>query len=159
MIRYDLKCTDGHVFEAWFASSTAFEEQAAAGLVGCVICGGTDVEKALMAPRVPRKANARKAETPAANHPGANQDAGAGASMMSAPVPPEVREGLAALRREVEANSDYVGKDFASEARKIHLGETEALSIYGEASREEAKSLAEDGVAVAPLPFMPRRNG
>ena len=151
MIRYDLKCAEGHDFEAWFASSAAFEEQAERGLVTCAVCGGDKVGKALMAPRVPRKANAKTAAPPAPS--------GGPAPMMSAPVPPEVQEKLAALRKEVEANSDYVGKDFAAEARKIHLGETEARSIYGEASREEAKSLAEDGVPVAPLPFMPRRNG
>ena len=102
-----------------------------------------------MAPRVPAKSN-RKAEAPAAT-PEAQP-------MMSAPVPPEMAEKLAELRKTVEANSDYVGKDFASEARKIHLGETEARSIYGEASGEEAKSLMEDGVPVAPLPFMAKRN-
>ena len=146
MIRYDLKCSEGHQFEAWFASSSAFDEQVERGFVSCSICGNAKVEKALMAPRVPVKGNA-KAETDAGEKP-----------MMSAPIDPEVSEKLAELRRHVEANSDYVGKDFASEARKIHLGETEARSIYGEASGEEAKSLAEDGVPVAPLPFMPRRN-
>lgn len=144
MIRYDLKCADGHVFEAWFASSAAFDEQADRGLVACAVCGSTKVEKSLMAPRVPKKGNANdeKAEKP----------------MMSAPVPPEVAQKLAALRKEVEANSDYVGKDFAAEARKIHLGESEARSIWGEASKEDAKSLVEDGVPVAPLPFMPKRD-
>lgn len=144
MIRYDLKCADGHVFEAWFASSAAFDEQAERGLIACAVCGSSKVEKSLMAPRVPKKGNAKdeKAEEP----------------MMSAPVPKEIADKLAALRKEVEANSDYVGKDFASEARKIHLGESEARSIWGEASKEDAKSLAEDGVPVAPLPFMPKRD-
>lgn len=146
MIRYDLKCSQGHGFEAWFASSSAFEDQAARGLVSCAICGSDDVEKALMAPGVPAKGNAGAAEAPAEK------------PMMSAPVPKEIAEKLAELRRHVEANSDYVGTDFAKEARKMHLGETESRSIYGEASREEAKSLADDGVPVAPLPFIPRRN-
>ena len=154
MIRYDLKCSEGHVFEAWFASSAAFDEQAERGLVACAICGTTKVEKALMAPRVPAKSN-RKADA-SAPAPASQPD---GQPMMSAPVPPEMAEKLAELRKTVEANSDYVGKDFASEARKIHLGESEARSIYGEASGEEAKSLMEDGVPVAPLPFMPKRNG
>lgn len=144
MIRYDLKCADGHVFEAWFASSSAFDEQAERGFVSCAVCGSSRVEKSLMAPRVPKKGNAKdgKAEKP----------------MMSAPVPPEIAEKLAALRKEVEANSNYVGKDFAAEARKIHLGESEARSIWGEASKEDAKALVEDGVPVAPLPFMPKRD-
>lgn len=149
MIRYDLKCANGHAFEAWFASSAAFDEQAERGLVNCALCGSTQVEKALMAPRVPAKGNAKEPAAP---------DTPAQQSMMSAPVPPEMAEKLAALRKEVEANSDYVGKDFADEARKIHLGETEARAIYGEASGEEVKALVEDGVPVAPLPFMPKRN-
>lgn len=146
MIRYDLKCADGHLFEAWFASSAAFDDQAERGLVSCALCGSTKVEKALMAPRVPAK-RGDSAEQPADPR-----------AMMASPIDPKVAEKLAELRRHVESNSDYVGGNFASEARKIHLGESEARSIYGEATREEAKSLAEDGVPVAPLPFMPRRN-
>lgn len=146
MIRYDLKCSQGHAFEAWFASSSAFDDQAARGLVACAVCGAAEVEKALMAPGVPAKSGRREAPQEG------------GRQMMSTPVPKEVAEKLAELRRHVEATSDYVGRDFAREARKIHLGETEARSIYGEASAEEAKSLAEDGVPVAPLPFLPKRN-
>lgn len=144
MIRYDLKCADGHVFEAWFASSSAFDEQVDRGLVACAVCGSGNVEKSLMAPRVPKKGN--------------TQPDGGDKPMMSAPVPKEIADKLAALRKEVEANSDYVGKDFATEARKIHLGETEARSIWGEASKEDAKALVDDGVPVAPLPFMPKRD-
>ena len=144
MIRYDLKCADGHQFEAWFASSAAFDEQAERGLVSCSLCGNAKVEKALMAPGVPAKGNAK-----------ADPDA---KPMISAPVDPRIAEKIAALRKQVEANSDYVGADFAREARKIHLGEAEARSIYGEASGEEAKSLVEDGIPVAPLPFSTRRN-
>lgn len=142
MIRYDLKCVDGHEFEAWFASSGAYDDLAAKGLVTCAVCGGGSVEKALMAPRVPKKGAGGAPAKP----------------MLNAPVPPEIEAKLAALRKEVEKNSDYVGRDFASEARRIHLGESEARSIWGEATGAEAKSLVEDGVPVAPLPVKMRRD-
>lgn len=143
MIRYDLKCAEGHGFEAWFASSSAFDEQADRGLVSCAVCGSADVRKALMAPRVPAKASSAEPDAK---------------PMLNAPVQAEVAKRLAELRREVEKSSDYVGKDFASEARRIHLGESEQRSIWGEATKEEAKSLVEDGVPVAPLPPMPKRD-
>lgn len=146
MIRYNLKCAEGHQFEAWFGSSSAFDDQAARGLVSCAVCGSIKVEKALMSPGVPAKTN-RKTEAPAATEP-----------MISGPAPAEITEKLAALRREIEKNSNYVGKKFASEARAMHLGDSEPRAIHGEATREEAKSLIEDGVPIAPLPFLPKRD-
>lgn len=151
MIRYDLKCADGHEFEAWFASGSAYDDLAQKGLLSCSICGGGSVEKALMAPRVPRKGNAASGSAQA----GAPSDA---RPMLNAPVPPEIEAKLAALRNEVQQNSDYVGKGFANEARRIHAGETEARSIWGEATGAEAKSLIEDGVPVAPLPVKMRHD-
>ena len=141
MIRYDLKCEHDHVFEAWFGSSDDFEAQQSRGLVACALCGSQSVEKALMTPGVPVKANARSEPKP----------------MLSEPASP-IEEKLREIREHVEANSDYVGTRFAEEARAMHVGEIEHRSIFGEATGEEAKSLQEDGVPVAPLPFMPRRN-
>ncbi len=132
MIRFTLKCENDHGFESWFQSGTAFDGLQRAGHVSCPVCGSIAVEKALMAPAV------RTAEkTPAPT--------------------PEVQEALAALRRHVEENSDYVGMNFAAEARAIHAGEAEPRSIYGEARIDEARSLLEEGVPVAPLPFLPQR--
>lgn len=143
MIKYDLKCDDGHVFEAWFSNAAAFDDQAERGLVSCSVCGSIKVKKALMAPGVPAKGNAK--EEPSA-------------PMLSGPAPEEVRRKLAELRAEIEKNSRYVGRDFAREARAMHVGEVEQSAIHGEATGEEAKSLIEDGVPVAPLPFLPRRD-
>lgn len=147
MIRYDLRCAAGHGFEGWFGSSAAFDEQAARGLVSCALCGSTEVEKALMAPGVPARENRRAPAPSEAARP-----------MLSAPVPPEIAEKLAALRKEIEARSTWVGRSFAAEARAMHLGEAEARPIHGEATGEEAKALIEEGVPVAPLPFLPRRD-
>ncbi len=147
MIRYDLTCADGHRFEAWFANSAAFDTQVEADLVTCAICGGADVKKALMAPRV----NTVGSEA-------ASADPAAPASMLAGPLPAEIQARLAALGAEIERNSHHVGKRFASEARKMHLGEVEARAIHGEATREEAKALIDEGIPVAPLPFLPKRN-
>ena len=143
MIRYDLKCSDGHAFEAWFPSSADYDDQSARGLVVCSHCGSSNVEKMLMAPRVPAKGNKK------------GDEAG---PMLSAGPNPEIEKKLSELRAEIEKNSDYVGDRFASEARAMHVGDKEHRPIYGEATKDDAKSLVEDGVPVAPLPFMPRRN-
>ncbi len=135
MIHYNLTCASGHEFDSWFKSSEAFDGLVAAARVSCPVCGSTEVSKALMAPAVAVSGEAR--------------DLGAPAS--------EVEQALAALRRQVEENSEYVGLNFAAEARKMHDGDLPTRSIYGEAKLEEAKQLIEDGVPVAPLPFMPRR--
>ena len=142
MIRYDLKCEHGHAFDAWFPSAADFDEQAARGLVSCVQCGSDKVEKALMAPRVPKKANAREGAKP----------------MLSAGPKTEIERKLAELRAHIEKNSDFVGDRFAAEARAMHVGEKEHRAIHGQATKDEARALVEEGVPVAPLPFLPRRD-
>lgn len=135
MICYTLKCDQNHSFESWFKSADAFDALLAAGHVRCAVCGSAKVEKGLMAPAV-------RASAP---------DKGA----LSAPQNP-VEEALAAMRRHLDENSEYVGLRFADEARSIHEGDSPNRSIYGEARREDAIKLIEDGIAVTPLPLMPR---
>lgn len=142
MIRYSLICAEGHRFDSWFASADAFETLSGSGMVACAICGTAKVEKAMMAPNV--KPGAEEPSPPKAPGP------------LSAPASP-AEQALAELRRRVEAESDYVGRNFAREARAIHDGEAPHRSIYGEANLEEARSLIEDGVPVSPLPFSPRQ--
>ncbi len=138
MIRYALKCAEGHSFESWFQSASAFDRLDAAGHVTCAVCGSTEVDKAMMAPRV-RNGEAEQAKplTGAPQHP--------------------AEQALAALRDHVEKNSDYVGRDFVREARAMHVGEVPERPIWGEARSDEAKALAEDGIRIAPLPFRPTR--
>lgn len=151
MIKYALKCENGHGFESWFQSAAAFDSLKAAHMVACPDCGSAEVAKALMAPPV---RPARKSAAVPAAAPKVNMAAGEAAPEMT----PEAREkALKALRKQVEANSDYVGTSFAKEARKMHLGESPERSIYGEASVQDAKALLEDGIPVAPLPFRPTR--
>ena len=138
MIRYDLRCKEGHVFDGWFRSSDGFEQMRAAGQVVCAQCGSGQVEKLLMAPSVSKDGAGR--ERPLAPKPGNEAEAA-----------------LAKLRAHVEANSDYVGLRFADEARAMHEGRSEHRSIHGEARPAEARKLVEEGVPIAPLPFIPKR--
>lgn len=152
MIRYSLKCATGHEFEAWFRSSAAYDEQRAAGQVCCAVCGSTEVAKAVMAPAVTAKKAAAKGE--------AEQTAGSGVNEADITKPASPAEAaLTEMRRKVEADSDYVGRDFAAEARRIHDGESDKRSIWGEASLGDAKALKDDGIPVAPIPWMRRTDG
>jgi len=137
MIRYALTCKEGHQFESWFQSAEAFEKLLDGGMVSCAVCGSDEVEKGLMAPRI--GGSSKAGETP-----------------LSAPASP-AEQAMAELKKKVEETSDYVGRDFAKEARRIHEGEAPERAIYGEAKPSEAKALIEDGVPVAPLPFLPGR--
>ena len=137
MIRYALACEHGHGFEAWFGSSSDYDEQATRGLVECPVCASTAVAKQIMAPAV---AGTRTRE------PTASPD-GRMLKMM--------RETMGQVRRHVETNFDYVGDRFAREARDIHEGKSEERGIYGEATPAQVRALREDGVGVAPLPPAP----
>ncbi len=154
MIRFDLRCAGEHGFEAWFRDNASFEALAAARELECPVCGSHEVEKAIMAPRI-----ASGARPPAGPD---EKTAGAGkTSPVAKGGSPEeakaLRAALEELRDQVEASCDYVGSGFPEEARKIHYGEAEARGIYGEASEEEAKTLADEGVEFARVP-LPRRH-
>jgi hypothetical protein len=148
MIRYALTCDKHHGFESWFKSSTAYDEQVARGLLVCPVCGSTKVEKALMAPTVAR----RERRSPAARTPAAEDKSPVA---LISERERELRGKLKELRDELVKNADYVGPQFAEEARKMHYGEIEHRSIYGEASPEEAASLLDDGIEFHPLPYLP----
>ncbi|MEP3786937.1 DUF1178 family protein [Ascidiaceihabitans sp.] len=149
MIKYTLKCDNGHAFESWFQSAVAFDKLAGAGHIGCQQCGSSAVSKAIMAPRVRPARSAASADTQ-----GQPKDPGTSLAL-NAPQS-EAEAALAKMRQHVEENSDYVGANFTKEAREMHLGDAPERSIYGSANAEEAKALIEDGVPVVPLPFMPK---
>ena len=131
MIRFHLKCDQDHQFESWFQSGAAFDKLVTARMINCTTCGSTKVTKTIMAPAVSTS------------------------SQITAPKPTEAA--IAALREQVEKNSDYVGETFAKEARAMHDGTIPERSIYGQANLTEAKKLVEDGIPVVPLPFIPRK--
>jgi hypothetical protein len=147
MIRYALHCDKAHEFESWFPSSDSYEAQRKQGFVACPVCGSTRIDKALMAPQVARKDRAPAAEpaTPAPPPPVA----------VVSPVEQELRAKLRELREHIVKTADPVGERFAEEARKIHYGETEHRSIYGQATPEEARELAEEGIEFHALPVLP----
>jgi hypothetical protein len=155
MIHYALACEHGHTFESWFQNSAAYDKQSKRGLVTCPVCNSSKVEKAIMAPRLARADVAEpppSVPAPAATTP---------ASPAKTPVAiigaqeRELRQKLKELRDHVTKNANYVGPRFPEEARKIHYGETEHRSIYGEASADEAKALHEEGIEFHPLPILP----
>jgi len=168
MIRYTLNCEHAHTFESWFQNSAAYDKQAKRALVTCPVCGSAKVEKAIMAPRLSRAEAAAPAEAlpmplpampaslpvpqPPLPAPGKTPVA------IMSPQERELRKKLKELREHITRNADYVGPGFPEQARKIHYGETEHRSIYGEASPEEAKQLHEEGIEFHPLPILPDDN-
>ena len=145
MIRYVLCCEAGHTFESWFNNSTAFDRQAARGLVTCPMCGSAKVEKAIMAPAL---GGGREAPAP---EPEPEKTPVAIVSKEEV----DLRKKLKELRDHIVKSADYVGEKFPEEARRMHYGEIEHRSIYGEASPDAAKSLAEEGIEFHPLPRLP----
>ncbi|RYY25274.1 MAG: DUF1178 family protein [Sphingomonadales bacterium] len=133
MIVFDLRCAQGHVFEAWFGSSAAFDSQKAGGLVACPMCGSDQVDKAVMAPNVGAKGNQGPAIAPEA---------------MKAAMAV-----LAAAQSKALENSTWVGAAFADKARSMHLGEAPVVQIHGQATADETKALIDEGVPISPLPL------
>ena len=150
MIRYALVCDRSHTFESWFQDSAAYDKQAGRGLVNCPVCGSSKIEKAIMAPRL-KSAKHRDAPdvAPVPATPEKTPVA------MLSPQEQEFRVKLKELRDHLTKNADHVGPKFPEEARKMHYGETAHRSIYGEASPDEARSLAEEGIEFHPLPVLP----
>ena len=173
MILYNLRCHKDHVFETWFRDCASYDSQAEAGVIECPVCGSKTVEKAIMAPNVTKSAGRRRSreDSPPAAGPSEGGPPAARTAVSNAPVggattkamreaerSVKVRQALQELRRQVEESFDYVGPEFAEEARKIHYGETEERPIYGETSEEEAEALEEEGVSVSRIPWLPREN-
>ena len=145
MILYQLRCHRGHDFDAWFLDGATYDSQSASGDVTCPFCGTAEVAKAPMAPNIAR----------------GNKDAplrGGSGEARAKKVAERILDAVDILRGEVEENCDYVGDEFADEAKRIHSGETEERGIYGEATDEEAEELDEEGVEYFRFPFSRRRN-
>ena len=143
MIVFDLKCGQDHVFEAWFGSSVAYEQQRADGMIACPVCGDTGIGKAVMAPYVGAKGNQRT-------------EIAAPAKADAEPSPAAIKAAMAALaaaQSKALEGSEWVGYSFADRARAMHSGEEDTAPIHGQATVEQARELIDDGIAVAPLPF------
>jgi hypothetical protein len=180
MIHYQVRCSRDHEFDGWFKDSAAFDRQSRRGLVECPVCGDTKVGRALMAPAVstrraaadplpapasseaPAVANGASAGTFPGNPPGTSVGTAPGASAgmtTGGRMPAQMRAMLQRMRSEIERNCDYVGPRFAEEARKIHNGESERRGIYGEATPEQTEALADDGIEIGNIPWIPLADG
>jgi hypothetical protein len=164
VILYALVCNAGHAFESWFANSGTYDKQVKRGLVTCPLCGSPQVEKSIMAPALARnskRARSMEAVEVAAPAEAVPEPAAATAGATKAPVAMlseqerELRTKLKELRDHLVKNADYVGQKFPEEARRMHYGEIEHRSIYGEASPDDARSLHEEGIEFHPLPHLP----
>jgi hypothetical protein len=140
-----LACDKGHSFESWFADSAAYDKQRKRKLVACPQCGSAKIEKTLMTPQLGVSGKGRDIAPAPDKTP---------VAMMS-PQEHEFRQKLKELREHLTKNADNVGEKFPDEARKMHYGEIEHRSIYGEASPDDAKALAEEGIEFHPLPVLP----
>lgn len=148
MIHYSLLCENRHAFDAWFKSAAAYDEQVRQGIVTCPICSTRKVEKSIMAPAVSRSGEESRAVAPVEGNQKMSFSAGH-------PQQAQLRTALRQLRDKVTAEADYVGDQFANEARRIHLHETEPRGIYGEATNDEVADMVEDGIDFMPLPQLP----
>ncbi len=155
MIRFTLRCQKGHEFEGWFRNGDTFDRQAKRGDVRCPDCGSPKVTKAIMAPAIAKGSRRAPANVPAAPAPAAE------AATVPPPAPDsgeihvagKLREALREMRRFIEKNAEYVGPRFADEARKMHQGEADERSIYGEATDAEAEDLRDEGIEFGRIPW------
>lgn len=146
MILYHLRCRRGHDFEAWFRNGDTYDSQQASGDVSCPFCGTAKVAKAPMAPNISTRAGGGLGKRSERDDIRANE------------VAAKILQAVDGMRAEVEENCDYVGDDFADEARAIHYGDSEERAIYGEATDEEAEELEDEDINFFRLPFPRRRN-
>lgn len=154
MIHYQLRCGQNHEFDGWFKDSTTFERQAKRGLVECPICGDTKVTRALMAPAVTTREAA-----PPPQPPVPAKVAAVAPQAPNGPIPAQLVAMLQRMRAEVEKNCDYVGPEFADEARRMHRGESDKRGIYGETTKDEAEALADEGIEISSIPWVPHADG
>lgn len=181
MIHYQLRCSQAHAFDGWFRDSGTFEEQTRLQLVECPECGDMAIERALMAPALTKRVaglpvvlpstaeGAAATSGPSDQASSGGTDSGGAESRGADPggvdkvaggrLPAQMLSMLQRMRAEVEKNCDYVGSGFANEARKMHRGESEYRGIYGETTEEQAESLADEGISVARIPWVPRADG
>jgi hypothetical protein len=166
MIKYSLHCNHAHEFEAWFKNSADYDKQKKRGLVTCPACGSAKIEKSLMAPSlgrgtkkkdtVPVAEHATETPAPVASPPAEGKSPVAIMSpQIMSPQERELRSKLKELRDQLTKNAENVGGKFPEVARKMHYGEIEHRSVYGEASAQEAKEMLEEGIEFHPLPILP----
>jgi len=139
MIKYNLKCKNKHEFESWFADSKEFEKLRLKKLIECVFCKTKSVEKSIMSPRVLNKEEE-------INNNKKNKEI------------EKVHKDLLKIRDFVEKNFKYVGNDFPREVRSIYYDENKNKNIYGNATQEEIEELSEEGIELATIPWVDKKD-
>jgi hypothetical protein len=152
---FNLRCPLGHIFEGWFASEAAFEQQQSQGWLSCPMCNSHEIVKGLSAPHLARKSNSALPAAPAAApvQPGSAPAASSPSQPPHSPLSDAQRlqQAWLELSRQVMANTDDVGSGFADLARQMHEGEVDVRPIRGTATPEEQRALVDDGIDVLPL--------
>ncbi len=161
MIKFSLRCANGHEFESWFRQGSDFEAQVEAGLISCPACQSVSIAKAIMAPALALRdrpeappAAAQDAPGTSAPAPDAPAPAGGPVEIFSA-ADTKLRDMITAFRQRLVENSDDLGEKFAEEALKIHHGLAPDRPIHGQADHDSVRLLIEEGVRILPLPRAP----
>ena len=140
MIKYNLKCHNDHEFESWFSNSEEFDKLNKKNLLECIYCSSKKIIKSIMAPRISNsKKNSEQIEI-------INQDF------------KNEKNQLLKLRKYIEKNFDYVGKDLSKKVREIYYDKKNKKAIYGTASQKEREELAEEGIDLISIPWVNKDN-
>ncbi len=142
----NLRCSNGHGFEGWFASEDEFLDQNGRSSIECPLCADRVITRLPSAPRL----NLSGAREPQAVPASASVSAPATAQK---PVAADLQAAWLAAAQRLMATTEDVGERFSEEARRIHYGESEARGIRGQATPEEREALREEGIEVVALPL------
>ena len=141
MIKYNLKCQNEHEFESWFSSSDEFEKLNKKKLLECIYCSSKKIKKSIMAPMVSGTKNKKDDQTEI-NIDGLN----------------DKKNILLHLRKYIEQNFDYVGKDFSKKVREVYYDKKSHKAIYGTATPQEQEELSEEGIDLLSIPWVSKDN-
>ena len=140
MIKYILKCNKDHEFESWFSNSDEFDKLNKKGLLECIYCSSKQISKSIMAPMVSNsKTNVEQNKIIKNNYR-------------------SEKNKLLKLRKYIENNFDYVGKDFSKKVREIYYDKKNKKAIYGTTTHEEREDLAEEGIELFSVPWVNKDN-
>jgi len=140
MIKYNLKCHNDHEFESWFSNSKEFEKLNKKDLLECIFCSSKKINKSIMAPTI---LNSKEKN---------NQT-----EMINKDFKDEKNK-LLNLRKFIETNFDYVGKDFGKKVREVYYDKKNKKAIYGTTTPEEREELADEGIDLLSIPWVNRDN-
>ena len=133
MIKYNLTCECGKIFESWFSSSAEYDVLKKRKLINCIYCDSTLVKKSIMSPNLSSKSNKISKKTK---------------------LKKNIKKQLVEFRKYIEENCKNVGDNFPQEARNIHYDKKTSKGIYGKATPEETAELLDEGIDVATIPWI-----